>query len=189
MRRCGGDPRQGAFSLIEVLVALMILSVGATSILALFAAAASTHKRSVDRTRAALVAERIVAEAQSVYVPGTSAEDLRSALYARLPETIDGYSWDIETVRPGEEGRRKKSSLARMARTTAAKAQKAAAKPGMPAKAPSRASAPSEGSGGWSEDELLMRISVAWSQGGRLITEEYVTLILPHAAAPEGKKR
>ncbi len=35
--------RSGGFSLIEVLVAMFVLSIGAASVLSFFAAAASTH--------------------------------------------------------------------------------------------------------------------------------------------------
>lgn len=95
--------RQG-FSLIEVLIAMVVLGIGAASLIALFAAGSSTHKRSVDRTRAALVAERVIAEAGLVYRQGVSPEEVVEKLRQRLPEEIDGYRHQIVAFHPvGEE--------------------------------------------------------------------------------------
>ena len=65
-RACARKFPAAGFSLLEVLVAMFILSIGAASVLALYAAAARTHRRSVDRTHAALIAERVFAEIQGV---------------------------------------------------------------------------------------------------------------------------
>jgi prepilin-type N-terminal cleavage/methylation domain-containing protein len=94
------DAIRGGFSLIEVLIAMLILSVGAASILALFAAAASTHRRSVDRTHAALVAERVISEARAAYDFGKTAEEVLAELKTRVPEEIEGYRHDIYLVHP-----------------------------------------------------------------------------------------
>ncbi len=90
----------GGFSLIEVLIAMLILSVGAASILALFAAAASTHRRSVDRTHAALVAERVFSEARAAYRFGKTAEEVLAELKTRLPEEIGGYRHEVLLFHP-----------------------------------------------------------------------------------------
>ena len=101
--------RLSGFSLIEVLAAMLILTVGATSLLALFASASSTHKRAVDRTHTALVAEQVLAEVQARYRPGMRLRDLLEGLESDLPERIDGYYWEVVLHRPGE-GDREESS-------------------------------------------------------------------------------
>ncbi len=92
------------FSLIEVLIAMVILGLGAASLVALFAAGSSTHKRSVDRTRAALVAERVFSEVGLVYIPGTSPDDVIGKLRQRLPEEIDGYRYEVLAFHPDGDG-------------------------------------------------------------------------------------
>lgn len=96
-------PRAAGFSLLEVLIAMVVFAVGAGSLIALFAAGSSTHKRSVDRTRAALVAERVIAEAQFLYTSGTKPEELTERLPSRLPEEIDGYRHVVTAFHPGGE--------------------------------------------------------------------------------------
>ena len=92
------------FSLIEVLIAMVVLGLGAASLVALFAAGSSTHKRSVDRTRAALVAEQIVNEVRTLYIQGTSPAAVTEKLRQRLPEEIGGYHHDVVAFHPdGEE--------------------------------------------------------------------------------------
>ncbi len=92
------------FSLIEVLIAMVILGLGAGSLVALFAAGSSIHKRSVDRTRAALVAERVFSEAGLVYTQGVSPGDVVGKLRQRLPEVIDGYRHEVIAFHPeGDE--------------------------------------------------------------------------------------
>ena len=92
------------FSLIEVLIAMVILGLGAGSLVALFAAGSSTHKRSVDRTRAALVAERVFSAVGLVYTQGVSPGDVVGKLRQRLPEEIDGYRHEVLAFHPdGDE--------------------------------------------------------------------------------------
>lgn len=83
---------------------MLVLSVGAASLLALFAAAAGTHRRSVDRTNTALAAERIVSELRAAYVVDRSPEEVISTARERLPESIDGYRYRIRAFRPEGEG-------------------------------------------------------------------------------------
>jgi prepilin-type N-terminal cleavage/methylation domain-containing protein len=96
----GGLRRQGGFSLIEVLIAMLVLSLGAGSILSLFAAAAATHRRSVDRTHAALVAERVLSEVRSLYLPETEPSEILDELRKRLPSEIGGYRWEAMVFHP-----------------------------------------------------------------------------------------
>jgi type II secretion system protein I len=88
------------FTLLEVMIAMLILSVGAASILSLFAAAASTHRRAVDRTRAALVAERVLGEARVLYAPGKEPGEIVEELKKRLPAEIDGYLHETVLFHP-----------------------------------------------------------------------------------------
>jgi len=54
--RCG----RAGFTLIEILLAIGILALGITSVLFLFTMGGRAHRRSIDRTRAALLAETVV---------------------------------------------------------------------------------------------------------------------------------
>ncbi len=83
------------FSLLEVLIAMFVLSVGAASVLALFAAAAATHRRSVDRTNAVLVAERVFSEVRANYRVGRSPSEVLESVRKALPEAIAGYRYEL----------------------------------------------------------------------------------------------
>lgn len=99
-----GFPRDSGMSLIEVLIAMFVLSVGAASLLALFAAAAGTHRRAAERTNACLVAEKVLSEARAAYLPERGPEEILEELRASLPEEIDGYRHETTVVRPkGDE--------------------------------------------------------------------------------------
>jgi prepilin-type N-terminal cleavage/methylation domain-containing protein len=90
------------FSLLEVLIAMFILSIGAASVLALFAAAASTHKRSVDRTHAALLAERLFSDIQGRYEPEMTAKELTKLVEDEVPEAWGNYTWEVYLFHPAE---------------------------------------------------------------------------------------
>lgn len=89
------------FSLMEVLIAMAILTFGATSLIALFAAGSTTHKRAVDRTRAALVAEELFSEVQARYRLESEPREILDELRTALPDQIQGYYWEIQLYRPG----------------------------------------------------------------------------------------
>jgi type II secretion system protein I len=199
--------RRRGFSLLEVLVAMAIFTVGATSILALFAAAAATHKRSIDRTRAAMVAEGVVAEVQARYFPGQDLGDLESAVRRELPEKIDGYTWTVFLERPadGESGKGKKTARSKSppprlligvkdrkpltSTSSPGEGKSKTAAKGPPIKG-SKDDHPTGGSSdppAWGEEEVLLRVTITWSQSGRPVTESYDTLILPRRAPPEQK--
>ena len=55
------------FSLLEVIVAIGIVTVGLTAVLALFAAGVDTHKRSIDQSNAALAAQSLASELEARY--------------------------------------------------------------------------------------------------------------------------
>jgi len=186
--------RECGFSLIEVLVALMIFTLGATSIIALFAAASASHKRSIDRTRASMLAEEIIAQVQARYYPGTEPGELVSSLVESIPEIIDGYRWDVMLIKPGQEALEAANRLGRSPggttktaatgnlkksrgeeqkrktrkRTTAVKGKKMVPSGAQPQE--NRA---------WMVEELIVRVTVGWSQSGRLMLEHFDTIILP----------
>ena len=68
--------RVGGFSLIEVLVALAILSLGITSAIALFAAATAAHRTAIYRSQAADLAEWALADIESALLLGADPEEL-----------------------------------------------------------------------------------------------------------------
>ncbi len=144
------NARRAGFSLLEVLIAMLILSVGAASVLALFAAAASTHKRSVDRTHAALLAERIFSEVEARYAPDVTVKELTESVRGELPEQFGNYGWDLWLWKPATEGMR---GLKR--------------RDGDGAK------------NEWHEDELYVRVSVRWKRKARVRTETFHAIILP----------
>jgi len=92
--------RSRGFSLIEVLVAMLILSIGAASVLALFVTGASTLRRAVDRTQAALLAERVFCEMRFLYDPGDEPEGVVAKLAERLPRQVGDYTFDVLAARP-----------------------------------------------------------------------------------------
>ena len=146
--------RSSGFSLIEVLIAMFILSIGAASVLSFFAAAASTHKRSVDRTHAALVAERVFSEVRGRYEPDMTAKELMDQLDKELPELWDGYSAEWYCFHPAGGGGRRKLG--------------ARPQEGDP-----------EAELGWLDQELYVRVIIRWQQKGNQRSETFHTLILP----------
>jgi prepilin-type N-terminal cleavage/methylation domain-containing protein len=186
------------FSLVEVLVAMVILSLGATSILALYASAAATHRRSVDRTRAALVAEEVLAQVQSHYLPGSGPADLEASLRESLPASIDGYTWQVFFIRPGAESDArggkpaggtvsskdagKKAAAApppaASRKAAGAKAGSLSAPPGAARRSGSRRSEESDAPA-YTEEELVVRVVVRWLQSGRSLSETFDTILLP----------
>ena len=144
-------PRVAGMSLIEVLVAILIFSVGATSLVALYAAASATHKRGVDRTHTALIAEEIFSEVQARYVGQADPALIVQDLGRDLPERIEGYSWSLILHRPGARiGNGSKGSLLG-----------------------------EENDGPWSSEELVVRVAVKWGEGSIESGDVYSTILLP----------
>lgn len=52
----------GGFTLVEILIALGIMAVGITAVIGVFVMATATHKRAVDETTAALIAQTALAD-------------------------------------------------------------------------------------------------------------------------------
>lgn len=61
------------FTLVEILVALAILAIGATSAMSLLAAATAMHKKAVDQVNSAFIAETVVSEIESRMLTATGA--------------------------------------------------------------------------------------------------------------------
>ncbi|MFN0057174.1 MAG: prepilin-type N-terminal cleavage/methylation domain-containing protein [Planctomycetota bacterium] len=96
-RSSGSRPREQGFTLIEILVALGILAIGATSALALFAAASAAHKRAIDRTNAANIAEQAFADVESALANGRTGEELNLAPpFADIASNWPGYQAQLE---------------------------------------------------------------------------------------------
>ena len=152
--------RSGGFSLIEVLVAMFVLSIGAASVLSFFAAAASTHKRSVDRTHAALVAERVFSEVQGRYVVGKNADELTEELEKELPESWGSYRAEVYCFHPADGRVRRKLGEDNPAGGAAVE---------------------------WQEEELFVRVIIRWRQKANSRAETFHTLMLPRNT--RGRKR
>lgn len=83
-----GDPgfrSRGGFSLLEVLIAIVILALAVSSIIPLFAVGSASHKRGMDQAQVAWLAPRIAAR-------------LQERLYDSNPKDVRGF------VREREDG-------------------------------------------------------------------------------------
>jgi prepilin-type N-terminal cleavage/methylation domain-containing protein len=147
------SPRSDGFSLLEVLIAMMILSIGAASVLALFAGAANTHRRALDRTESALVAEQILAEVAARYVDGLTADEVRARVEREVPAIFGDATWRVELFHPAD---------VRMPREEVADAE--------PAIRPDAE---------WEPEELFARVVVRWKRGGTSREDSFYTLLLP----------
>ncbi len=72
-----GYPKKG-FSLLEVIVAMAILTLGITAAISLFTAATAAHKRAIDRTHATMIAEHVFADVESALERGLSPEQVQT---------------------------------------------------------------------------------------------------------------
>ncbi len=89
--RCPGGP--GGFTLTEVLVAMGVLAIGAVAALSLFAAAAATQKKAVDRVASARLAEEVIALVESRLAGDADPADLE-VLGGEI-ESFPGYEFDV----------------------------------------------------------------------------------------------
>ena len=81
-----------AFTLLEIIIAMVVFSIAVTSILGMFALAAASHRQGVEQARARMIARQVLAKVQ--------AEDLGPRLPSdRIGVTHPGYggaySYDI----------------------------------------------------------------------------------------------
>ncbi|HUT35385.1 MAG TPA: prepilin-type N-terminal cleavage/methylation domain-containing protein [Planctomycetota bacterium] len=84
--------RNGAgFTIIEVLLAIGILAVSITAVLFLFAMGMRSHRRALDRTRAAMLAETVVSQVQADFRPAYPATAIANATHPDFP----GFTYDV----------------------------------------------------------------------------------------------
>jgi prepilin-type N-terminal cleavage/methylation domain-containing protein len=97
-RRRPRSARRG-FTLIEILIALAILVIGMVGVMAAFASAIELHKRGVDQTSAALLAQTILQLKQAEALEGKTADEMSTrsgGLYVFKPsENYPGYECKI----------------------------------------------------------------------------------------------
>lgn len=70
------ESKESGFTLLEVVVALGILTVGISSAIALFAAGTASHRRAVDRIRAIEVSEVVLSALEGTIRDGGTVTDL-----------------------------------------------------------------------------------------------------------------
>ena len=91
--------RQRGFSLIEVVVAMAILSLGMTSAIALFTAATGAHRRAIHRSNAADLAEWAMADIESALRLGASPDQISESPPAEaIARDWPGYVLEVELL-------------------------------------------------------------------------------------------
>lgn len=68
--------REAGFSLMEVVVALAIMTMAISSVLALFTSATAAHRRAIHQVQASELAEWALADIESALIRGVSAEEI-----------------------------------------------------------------------------------------------------------------
>ena len=91
--------KEAGFTLLEVVIALGILTVGVTVAISLFTAGTAAHKRAIDRVRAIEVSEQVFAALEGAIHDGATVTDL----VARPPwrKTLDRWPGVNVEVRYG----------------------------------------------------------------------------------------
>jgi prepilin-type N-terminal cleavage/methylation domain-containing protein len=92
--RSGARGKRGGFTLVELLVAMVVLVTGMASVLALFLSGVSIHKSALDGSNSALVAELALARVQAELAEGGAGERARGPW-----EGFPGYEVEV-TVTP-----------------------------------------------------------------------------------------
>ena len=76
VRKPCSKTRESGFSLMEVVVALAIMTMAISSVLALFTSATAAHRRAIHQTQASELAEWALADIESALIRGVSAEEI-----------------------------------------------------------------------------------------------------------------
>ncbi len=92
---------RAGFTLVEILVALVILAFGLAAILTLFSQATRTHKRSVDATAVAALAQAVLADAQADLDAGAAPKPVQGQTF---PGFSAEYRYDLEFTALGGPG-------------------------------------------------------------------------------------
>ena len=88
--------RESGFSLLEVVVALGILSVGIAAAVSLFTAGTAAHSRAVDRLKSIEISESIFAAVEGALRDGANLDDIRNGdLLSGILEHWPGVSVDL----------------------------------------------------------------------------------------------
>ena len=67
---------RGGFTLVEILVALGVLTLGIGGVLAIFTAAAATHRQALDETVTSIIADSVIAEQRAAFNRSRYSEPL-----------------------------------------------------------------------------------------------------------------
>jgi prepilin-type N-terminal cleavage/methylation domain-containing protein len=84
--------RRSGFTLLEVVLALIILSIGIVSIFSLFGVAAASHSRAMDHDRAARMAMMVMVDVRQSFDEQTP-ENIAGAKHPSFPGS---YTYDVE---------------------------------------------------------------------------------------------
>lgn len=98
--------REGGFSLMEVVVALAIMTLGITSVLALFTSATAAHRRAIHQTQASELAEWALADIESALIRGVEPDVIReNPPLEAMQRDWPGYRIEVEMLNiAGETG-------------------------------------------------------------------------------------
>ncbi|MHC4779322.1 MAG: type IV pilus modification PilV family protein [Planctomycetota bacterium] len=145
-----GASSVSGFSLLEVLVALGIVTVGITAVLALFASGVDVHKQAVDQSNAALAAQSLASELEAKYtLAQIDAWKRRQARKGKKKADERDYLRDISDQKPAEV-------------------------PGFPGYRYGVRYTPMDEDG----NAVLARITIFWRKGGGRAVTEVIPLVL-----------
>ena len=90
------------FSLVELIVSLLILSLGTASVFALFAVGAASHRRAMDLSTAARAAETVFAELEASWT--VAQEAVRAKARPKGRSKTKGAAVDLDYPSPPDPG-------------------------------------------------------------------------------------
>ncbi len=90
---------QAGFSLLEVLVALSILTLGISSVIGLFTAATAAHRRAIHHSQASALAEWALADIESALILGMEPEKIiESPPVEVMRRDWPGYTVEVQML-------------------------------------------------------------------------------------------